>query len=171
MPRRPLALLLRTWLVIAVIDGIFASCLSVFAYGSTVSRLWQGVASSVLGAAAFTGGTRAVLVGLLLHLGVALAWSTVFLALVIVWPGLRRTIATPGGVIRVAAVYGPAVWVVMSLVVIPMVTGRGPTITVRWWIQLLGHIPFVALPIVAMIARGIHAGERYVGMHAAESVA
>ena len=171
MPRRPLALLLRTWLVIAVIDGLFASCLSVFAYGSTVSRLWQGVASSVLGAAAFTGGTRAVLVGLLLHLGVALAWSTVFLALVIVWPGLRRAIATRGGVIRVAAVYGPAVWMVMSLVVIPMVTGRGPTITVRWWIQLVAHIPFVALPIVTMIARGIRVDERHVRMRAAESAA
>jgi hypothetical protein len=45
----------------------------------------------------------------------------------------------------------------MSLVVIPMLTGRPPTITTRWWVQLVGHIPFVALPIVVMSARGVSA--------------
>lgn len=41
---------------------------------------------------------------------------------------------------------------VMSLIVIPLLVHRPPTITVRWWIQLLGHIPFVGLPIVASSA-------------------
>ena len=53
-----LSRLVRTWLVIATIDGLFASALSVFAYKSTVTRLWQGVASTVLGPSAFTGGWR-----------------------------------------------------------------------------------------------------------------
>jgi hypothetical protein len=34
---------------------------------------------------------------------------------------------------------------------------RLPTLTVRWCVQLVGHIPFVALPIVAMSARGVGA--------------
>src|SRR5207248_1066238 len=171
MPRRPLILLLRTWLVIALIDGLFASCLSVFAYGSTVARLWQGVAATVIGPAALTGGTRAVLIGLLLHLGVALAWSAVFLGLVMMWPGLRRIIGAPGGVIGVAAIYGPAIWLVMSLAVIPLLTGRSPSFTLRWWIQLVGHTPFVALPIVATIAPGVDPAERSVGVRAAETLA
>lgn len=171
MPQRPLLLLLRTWLVIALVDGLFASCLSVFVYGSTVSRLWQGVAATVIGPTAFTGGARAVLIGLLLHVGVALAWSAVFLRLVMAWPGLRRIIATPGGVIGVAAIYGPAIWLVMSLLVIPSLTGRGPNFTSRWWIQLVGHIPFVALPIVAIIARGVNPAERSVGVRTAETLA
>ena len=150
--------LLRTWLVIAAIDGLFASALSVFAYGSTVTRLWQGVASTVLGPSAIGGGPRTVLVGLLLHLGVALAWSAVFLTLVTSSSWLRRVLESPAGVFAVAAVYGPFIWMVMSLAVIPTLTGRPPTITVRWWVQLVGHVFFVALPIVAMSARGITRG-------------
>lgn len=146
--------LLRTWLVTAIVDGLFASTLSVVAYHSTVTRLWQGVASTVLGPAAFTGGLRTVFVGLLLHITVALGWSAVFLALVEVSTRIRRLIATPGGILAVASVYGPLIWLVMSLAVIPLLTGRPPTFTVRWFVQLLAHIPFVALPIVAMSAQG-----------------
>jgi hypothetical protein len=41
----------------------------------------------------------------------------------------------------------------MSLVVIPLLVHRPPTISYRWWVQFFGHIPFVAIPIVAS-ARG-----------------
>lgn len=160
MNARTLSLLLRTWLTIAVIDGIFASCLSVFAYGSTFSRLWQGVASVVLGPSALQGGARTVAVGLLLHVCVAFTWSAVFLTLANALPFIRRIIATPGGILAIAAVYGPPIWLVMSLVVIPLASGRPPSITARWWIQLFAHIPFVALPIVTSVGRGLMARER-----------
>jgi uncharacterized membrane protein YagU involved in acid resistance len=52
------------------------------------------------------------------------------------------------GVATVAAVYGPFVWMSMSLVVIPLLLRRPPTINARWWQQLVGHFPFVGLPIV-----------------------
>ena len=155
MPSPFLSRLVRIWLVIATIDGLFASALSVLAYGSTFTRLWQGVASTVLGPAAFDGGLRTVFVGLLLHLGVALAWSAVFLTLVTNSPRLRRILESPAGVFAAAAVYGPLVWMVMSLAVIPLLTGRPPAINARWWVQLVGHVFFVALPIVAMSARGL----------------
>ena len=143
--------LVPAWLITAAIDGTFASALSVFAYHSTAARLWQGVAATLLGPAALQGGIRTALIGVLMHLGVALWWSTVFLTLYTAWPRLRRIVSTAGGAIAVAVAYGPMIWLVMSWVIIPQLTGRAPTITVRWWVQLLGHIPFVALPIVAMI--------------------
>lgn len=149
------ARLLPTWLVVAVVDGLFASALAVLAYGSTASRLWQGVAATVLGPAALAGGARTVGVGLLLHLGVALGWSAAFLAALGASDRLRRVVATPGGVAAVALVYGPAIWLAMSLVVIPLLTGRPPAVTARWWVQLLGHVPFVSLPIVVVGARGV----------------
>ena len=155
MLRRVLPILLRTWLVIAAIDATFASCLSVFAYRSTLARVWQGVAATVMGPAALAGGSRAVIIGLLLHVTVAFFWSTVFLVLALGWPTLRATISTVPGILAVALVYGPLVWCVMSFVVIPTATGRPPAITVRWWIQLAGHAVFVALPIVTMVARGL----------------
>jgi hypothetical protein len=42
---------------------------------------------------------------------------------------------------------------VMSLGVIPILVHRSPTIGIRWWIQLIGHIPFVGIPIVASSGR------------------
>ena len=145
--------LLRATLVTGVTDGLFSSLLSAFAYGSTVTRLWQGVASMLLGAAAFEGGTRTAAIGVLMHFGVAFSWSAVFLLLVLFSSWLRGVLATPYGVVAVAAVYGPLIWTVMSVAVIPLFTHRPPVINTRWWVQFFGHIPFVALPIVTMIGR------------------
>ena len=147
-----LSRLLIASLVTGVTDGLFSSGLAAFAYGSTVTRLWQGVASTLLGAAAFEGGTRTAAIGLLMHFGVAFTWSAVFLALVLASSWIRDAIASPAGVLTAAAVYGPLIWLVMSLAIIPLFTHRPPVINVRWWVQFFGHIPFVALPIVGLIA-------------------
>jgi hypothetical protein len=69
------------------------------------------------------------------------------------WARVREVLASPWGVLKVAAVYGPLIWMVMSLLVIPAFTGRSPNLSARWWIQLLGHIPFVAVPMLWAIAR------------------
>jgi len=37
--------------------------------------------------------------------------------------------------------------------VIPLLRHQPTPITYRWWIQLVGHFPFVGLPIVASVAR------------------
>jgi hypothetical protein len=145
--------LVRAWLLTALIDGLFSSCLAAFFYGSTVTRLWQGVASVLIGAKAFELGLHTALLGILMHLGVAFTWSAVFLFLVMRIPPVRRVLDTPYGAVKVAAVYGPLIWLTMSLVVIPLLTHRPPTFNYRWWIQLIGHFPFVGLPIVASIAR------------------
>jgi hypothetical protein len=136
-------------------DGLFASVLSVLFYGSTETRLWQGVASTILGKDAFASGARTALIGLLMHFGVALGWSAVLMSLAVVSPSIRRAFSSPGGMLKLAAVYGPAIWLVMSLVVIPLLLHRPPTITSRRWIQGIGHIPFVALPMVAVIGKGL----------------
>jgi hypothetical protein len=164
MNRNVLRLLLRAWFLIAVIDWAFASLMSMVVYGGTFSRLWQGVASVLLGPSALQGGTRAVLVGLVMHASVALLWSTVFLVLALSLPALRRLVATWSGIAFVSAVYGPAIWMIMSFVVIPRLTGRPPTITGRWWANFVSHVFVVALPIVATIGRELGArdavGER-----------
>src|SRR4051812_49512630 len=73
--------LVRAGLLTGVSDGLFASVLSVAFFHSTVARVWQGVASTVLGKAALDGGLRTAAIGLLMHFGVAFAWSAVFLIL------------------------------------------------------------------------------------------
>lgn len=143
--------LLRAGLLTGVIDGVFSSILAVFFYRSTVARLFQGVASTLLGSKAFEGGNATALVGLAMQFGVAFGWSAVFLALATASPGIRRTLDSRFGIVKVASAYGPFVWLVMSCAVIPFLVHRPPKIGVRWWIQLAGHIPFVGIPIVASI--------------------
>jgi len=150
--------LVRAGLLTGIVDGLFSSVLSAFFYGSTVSRLWQGVASVLLGSDALNGGRRTALIGLLMHFGVAFAWSAVFLFLLLRWEWIRGLLASRHGVLKVAALYGPFIWMVMSLVVIPALTRRPPRITLRWWIQWFGHIPFVGIPIVASSAGAPRSG-------------
>jgi hypothetical protein len=153
MPEHPLRRLVLAGLATAMIDGLFATVSSIWVFDSTFARLWQGVASTLLGPDAFTGGTRTVAIGLSMHAGVAFGWSAVFLLLLGTWPLLRRIRASSWGACKVAALYGPFIWLVMSLVVIPLLVGRPPAITPRWWVQLSGHIPFVGLPIALGIGR------------------
>jgi hypothetical protein len=141
-------------LLTGVVDGAFSSALSVLAYRSTVSRLFQGVASVLLGGKAFDGGAPTVALGVLMHFGVAFGWSAVFLFLAMRTRFVTRLLTSPYGVVRVASLYGPFVWIVMSLVVIPALVHHPPTIGVRWWVQLVGHFPFVGVPIVASCGRG-----------------
>jgi len=116
--------LIRAGLVTGVTDGLFSSVLAAFFYGSTVTRLFQGVASVLIGAAALDGGTRTAALGVLMHFGIAFVWSAVFLMLVLSSSWLRGVLAAPYGVIAVAAVYGPLIWIVMSVAIVPLLNFR-----------------------------------------------
>lgn len=150
----PWARLLRAGITTAISDGLFAIFLSVFVFGATFSRLWQGVASVLIGPAAFTGGARTTALGIMMHVGVAFGWSAVFIFFVMRSPRVQAVIASRYGVLKVAAVYGPAIWLVMSLAVIPLLLQRPPAFTIRWLVQFIGHFPFVGVPIVALGSRG-----------------
>jgi len=150
---RALRLLLRAGLLTGVVDGIFASTMNIVVNHSTAGRLFRGVASTVLGKQAMNGGAPATAVGVLMHFGVAFGWSALFLLLVLRWGWLRRALASAAGVAVTAMIYGPLVFLVMSLVVIPLLVHAPTPINARWWMQLIGHIPFVGLPIVASLRR------------------
>jgi hypothetical protein len=145
--RDALTRLARAGLLTAIIDFAFSSVLVTVFYHSTFASLWQRVASVPLGPSAVDGGTRTVLIGIATHICVAFTWSALFLLLYLGSAWLRRVVETPAGLLAIATVYGPFIWVMMSFVVIPRFTGRPPTVNFRWWVQFFGHIPFVAVPI------------------------
>jgi hypothetical protein len=153
---RPLRHLIQAGVLTAIIDGLFASVSSLF-YGSNPARVFQGVAATLLGPASFQGGARTALIGVAMHVAVAFWWSAFFLLAVVRLAAIRRALRAPRGPLAIAAVYGPFIWLVMSLAVIPLLLQRPPSITTRWWIQLAGHIPFVGVPIVTSIARAVRA--------------
>lgn len=148
---RPWSAWWRAGLLTAIVDGLFSSILVSVFYGSSATRLFQGVASTLFGRWALEAGATGALVGLVMHVGVAFGWSGVFLLVVRRAEWIRRLAASRYGVLKVAAAYGPFIWMVMSLAVIPTLTGRPPTIGFRWWVQFFGHVPFVAVPIVTLI--------------------
>src|SRR5215475_3551291 len=152
--RDSLSRVARAGVLTGITDGLFSSVLSVAFYHSTVHRLFQGVASTLLGAEAFNGGALTFAIGVLMHFGVAFGWSVVFLLIVRRARWIRRLLNSPYGVVKVASLYGPFIWMVMSLAVIPILLQRPPAINIRWFVQLIGHIPFVGIPIVASIGRG-----------------
>jgi hypothetical protein len=142
--------LIAAGVITGITDGLFSSILVVAFCNSTVKRLFQGVASVILGSEALNGGNKTALIGILMHFCVAFLWSGIFLFLVFRLSWVRRTVASRYGIAKIASLYGPFVWIVMSCAVIPSLTHRPPAITIRWWIQFFGHIPFVGLPIVAL---------------------
>jgi hypothetical protein len=147
--------LIRAGLLTGVSDAIWAMVATVFVFhrGSAAS-VWRGVASVLIGKDALTGGAPATALGLVMHFGVAFAWSAVFLLFVTRSHWLRAVLDSPYGVLKVAAVYGPFIWIFMSFVFIPLFTHRLPTMTINWWIQLAGHFVFVGLPLVSSIGSG-----------------
>jgi hypothetical protein len=144
----------RAGVLTGVIDGLFSSVLSVVFYHSTVQRLFQGVASTLLGEEAFYGDYLTFAIGVIMHFGVAFGWSVVFLLIFKRARLIRNLLNSPYGVVKVASLYGPFIWMVMSLAVIPVLLQRPPVINFRWFVQLIGHIPFVGIPIVWSIGGG-----------------
>ena len=140
---------LRTGLLVALSDGLFASATGILIPPyATPFRVFRGVASVLFGRDGLNGGVPMALVGMMMHLCVALFWSGLFLLAIRNSPALRDAIGSWPKAILVATVYGPSIWLIMSLIVIPAMVHRPPTIGAKWWVQLIGHIPFVVGPMI-----------------------
>ncbi|HUJ28832.1 MAG TPA: hypothetical protein VLW85_22580 [Myxococcales bacterium] len=133
--------LVRAGLFTGLCDAIWAVVLTL-AYGRSIARLWQGVASVPFGPRMLEMGAAGVAAGLAVHFCVAFAWSAVLLLLLRQWPRLRQLHPAALG-----AAFGPLVWIAMSLAIIPIVTRQLPALSWRWWVQLAGHAVFVGQPM------------------------
>ena len=140
--------LVRSALAVGVSDFLFASVSNWFMQQRTPLRVFQGVASVPFGKGMLDGGVPTAILGLTLHFGVALLWSTVYFFLTRSNPTMRNLVRSPGGAAGFALVYGPCIWLVMSLLLIPAFVHRQPTFTPIWWVQLVGHALFVVGPMI-----------------------
>src|SRR5271170_1708871 len=76
-------------------------------------KIPQSIASGVLGRAAYSGGLRTALLGLALHLFIALVWATFFVLASRFLPFLRSYAVLSG------LIYGAFIYVVMYSLVLP----------------------------------------------------
>ena len=108
----------------------------------------QFVASGALGPAAFQGGIRAALIGLALHFLIATIWTVIF------YLASRKWLFLIEKPIQFGLLYGIAVYLIMTFVVVPLsrVTPRPATISGRT-IGILTIMFCVGLPIALIVRR------------------
>jgi len=128
-------------LLCAVLD--FVAAISLYgARGVPVLRIWQGVASGILGPSSFQRGWASGSLGIAVHALVAFSASTVFCLVARQIPALAQRYLLYG------PIYGVCVFLFMNLVVIPLSaipkrhTPVGLVIA-----QLIIHLFCVGLPI------------------------
>jgi hypothetical protein len=137
-----------------VLAGILVGVLDILAafairgaHGARPIVVLQGIASGMLGPAAFRGGAGTAALGMLLHLLIAFVVASLYYAASRRWSVLVRHPIVCG------AMYGVMVHVVMNQVVLPMsrVTFRPPP----WSFvatMIAVHILFVGLPTALTVA-------------------
>ena len=150
--RRLISAVLLGGLIGGALDLLFA--VSSAAYnGAPASKVFQAIASGLIGNAAQVGGAAVLWLGVLCHFVLSVGWAAVFATVARSRPGvLRRRLAA-------AMVFGLLVFLGMRLVVLPLsaypkpVTFK-PLATV---LDLLSHMFLFAGPIVMVVSRAIHA--------------
>lgn len=140
--------------VVGVVDGLFAMVVQYIYLGrSEPLRIFQGIASGLMGADAFAAGAASAALGLALHFGFATFWSVLFVL------GARRLtfLARPvrEHAVLAGAAFGFLVWLAMNYVAKP-IGGMTPTAALQifFLIMTLGHGVVVGLPTVLLIRAG-----------------
>ncbi|HKR00503.1 MAG TPA: hypothetical protein VJT09_07505 [Pyrinomonadaceae bacterium] len=134
-------------LAVGILDGLFALTFYGLILGVPTLRIFQSVASGLLGRAAFEGGTRTFLLGVLLHFIVAACIAAVYYIASLKFPVLIRRAVVCG------LIYGLVAYLVMNYVVIPLsAIGLRPFSLRAFLPAFIAHAFLVGLP-VALLAR------------------
>ena len=152
--QRPRALdtILFGGLVVGILDGLFAFVFYGLILGVKPLRIFQSVASGLLGRASFAGGTRTFLLGLLLHFVVATLIAAVYYAASLKLPVLINHAVVSG------LIYGLIAYLGMNYVVIPLsAIGYRPTSLRIFLPAFIAHAFLVGLPIALIAQRSVKA--------------
>jgi len=144
----PIRALVIGTVVVGVLDALDA--IVVFALRSNVSpmRIFQGIASGLIGPEAFAGGVPTALLGVGLHFVIACGIVATCLAISRVWTPLASRPFVFG------PIYGIAVYLVMNFVVIPLsAIGASSFNTFAVVNGLLIHVVGVGIPAALVAAR------------------
>jgi hypothetical protein len=115
--------------------------------GLSLERLWQGIASGALGTSAFSGGKKTAAAGLLFHFAIAFVVAAIYYGLSRRWLVLAEMPFVWG------TIYGVAVHLVMSRIVLPLSAAPKRAFSAKaFLIQLAIHICFVGLPIALVVS-------------------
>jgi hypothetical protein len=130
-------------LAVGVLDALDA----VVFFRATPLRVFQSIASGLLGGEAYQGGLASALLGVLLHFLIATTAAAVYVGT------SRRLPVLLSRAIPCGLAYGVAVFAFMSQVVVPLSLARQAPFSTPWLLNgVIGHALLVGLPI-ALCAR------------------
>lgn len=136
---RPFPAIVVGGLIVGVLDLTYA--ILVYSPRRPI-RVLQAVASGLLGARSFTGGTQSAALGVVLHFVIALCAATVF------YLASRRLAFLLQRPILFGMIYGGLVYTFMHLVVLPLsAVNHGPTQWIYQTCEFVEHWFCVGLPI------------------------
>ncbi|HKW58010.1 MAG TPA: hypothetical protein VJN42_11700 [Candidatus Acidoferrum sp.] len=140
---RPIRAILAAWLICGTLDGLSAVALS----SGQFIRVFQFIASALLGSNSFKGGTATAALGVCLHYLIALTATVVYYAASRAMPILIERALLFG------ILYGIVVHLFMQFVVLPLSTlGRRPFNAPSFFIYLAVHMIVVG-PSIALSLR------------------
>jgi len=153
-PRAP-DTILYGGLVVGILDGLFALTFYGLILGIQPIRIFQSVASGLLGKAAYEGGVRTFLLGILLHFIVATCIAAVYYLASLKLPVLIHRAVVSG------LIYGMIAYLVMNYVVIPLsAIGLRPTSLRLFLPAFIGHALLVGLPVALLARRSAKENQR-----------
>ncbi len=133
-------------LICGVLDGLSAVALSAY-FGGAPLRVFQGIASAMLGRGAFNGGLGTGAVGVALHFLIA------FVAAAVYYAASRNFSVLIHRAILCGVLYGIAIHLFMNFVVIPLsAIGRRP-IAVQTFVPILIIHMIVVGPSISLTVR------------------
>jgi hypothetical protein len=152
---RALDTILYGGLVVGILDGLFALIFYGLILGVKPMRIFQSVASGLLGNAAFDGGTQTFLLGILLHFVVASCIAAVYYLASLKLPVLINHSVVCG------LIYGMIAYLGMNYVVIPLSAVGPRPFSLRTFLPaFIGHALLVGLPIALLARRSAKANRR-----------
>jgi len=147
---RPFDTILYGGLVVGILDMLFAFTFYGLIRGAQPRRIFQSVAAGLLGrTAAYEGGIRTFLLGILLHFIVATCIATVYYLASRILPVLTSHAVVSG------LMYGMIAYLGMNYLVVPLSAIRrtpGPIRLPIFLTEIIGHALLVGLPL-ALLAR------------------
>lgn len=133
-----------------IIGGVLIDAFLAIAGHVSPIGIWQFVASALVGPAAFTSTSYAVL-GFAMHFAISIVWGLIFAALAVgPLPGLARR-PLLGGI-----AYGIVVMILMTtLVMLKHVGPPGPPDTATLISSLVAHTVFFGVPVALYVSSAI----------------
>lgn len=151
-PATPLRTILTAGLIAGALDGLDAAVVIALLNKVSPVRVFQFIASGLIGVSAFHGGVAAALLGVGLHFTIAMgAAATFYFASLRLQFLLRKPFLW-------GPLYGMAVFLFMHYLVVPMsATPKQGSATAADYLNLISsHIFFVGIPIALIIGRSVH---------------